>query len=630
MSLPKHLFLFTISPVQSFIAQARKTQDLYAGSLILSQLTKAAAQEAKTQGLELVFPQKIHEGNSFPNRFIGTISGNFTNQELQTKGQSIEDKVIKTFKDFATDALSTIRLTAPQGFWQQIEAHLDINWLFLPIETSYKAAYEQIEPYMASLKNLRLINNLSSEEAGRKCSLDGERNALFCAQGSTNRQLRNQAIEIDPLTTKVWLNDNEGLSAVSLIKRAWGKEFPSTAAVALSQQLDKLNAENKELKELLDCYKDLFSNNYAQACIRLQRHFRSITITGTPRTNFDEQLLFEENLTPKNIPNATQLSIAKQIQQTLKPHLTQNHYALIAFDGDKMGALLSGEYLKDKTTDLAKFQGELSSLLMKFSQWIYDNLNKKQVDVIYAGGDDFLGFVNLHHLFEVVQTLRIKFEEQVNKPLQAQYPLEKKGEPYDFTFSMGIVIAHYKTPLSIVLQTARNMEKLAKSKEGGNRNAFAIAALKHSGENHQAYFKWWDLDKSLLNEPNKCLPTWNALKKLVEHFENDCSETFVRNLDREFYLLQDGEGNIANKEEVVKDKEKKEPDQTFFMLKTELLRLANKSLQEGKKGKATELRDTVCTFFKPEKQTTHTNVAVKNGTEATKIALFLKRKTKKQ
>ncbi|MBK9462158.1 MAG: type III-B CRISPR-associated protein Cas10/Cmr2 [Sphingobacteriales bacterium] len=415
-----HLFLFTISPVQSFIAQARKTQDLYAGSLILSELTKAAAQEAQTKGLELVFPQKIHEGNSFPNRFIGTLEGNFTNQELQTKGQSIEDKVIETFNGFANNALNKVDLTAPQSFWEQIEAHLDINWLFLPIETSYKAAYEQIEPYMASLKNLRLINNHNPEQ-GRKCSLDGERNALFCAQGSTNRQLRNQAIEIDPLTTKVWLNDNEGLSAVSLIKRAWSKEFPSTAAVALSQQLKKLSAENKELKELkelLDCYKDLFSNNYAQACIRLQRHFRSITITGTPRTNFDEQLLFEENLTPKNIPNATQLSIAKQVQQKLKPHLTQNHYALIAFDGDKMGALLSGEYLKDKTTDLAEFQGELSSLLMKFSQWIYNNLDKKQVDVIYAGGDDFLGFVNLHHLFEVVKTLRIKFEEQVNQELQ--------------------------------------------------------------------------------------------------------------------------------------------------------------------------------------------------------------------
>ncbi|NTW88345.1 MAG: hypothetical protein HGB26_04300 [Desulfobulbaceae bacterium] len=35
MSAQQYLFLFTIGPVQSFIAQARKTRDLYAGSAIL-------------------------------------------------------------------------------------------------------------------------------------------------------------------------------------------------------------------------------------------------------------------------------------------------------------------------------------------------------------------------------------------------------------------------------------------------------------------------------------------------------------------------------------------------------------------------------------------------------------------
>jgi len=38
----KYLFLFTISPVQSFIAQARKTKDLYDGSKLLTDLIKVA------------------------------------------------------------------------------------------------------------------------------------------------------------------------------------------------------------------------------------------------------------------------------------------------------------------------------------------------------------------------------------------------------------------------------------------------------------------------------------------------------------------------------------------------------------------------------------------------------------
>ncbi len=42
MSSKQYLFLFTIGPVQSFIAQARKTRDLYAGSAILGEIIDAA------------------------------------------------------------------------------------------------------------------------------------------------------------------------------------------------------------------------------------------------------------------------------------------------------------------------------------------------------------------------------------------------------------------------------------------------------------------------------------------------------------------------------------------------------------------------------------------------------------
>ncbi|PSJ75859.1 type III-B CRISPR-associated protein Cas10/Cmr2 [Sphingobacteriales bacterium UPWRP_1] len=605
----QYLFLFTISPVQSFIAQARKTQDLYAGSRILSELTKTAAQEAEAKNISLVFPREIQVGNnSFPNRFIGTITGNFSNEQLQQKGQQIEDKAKTTFKDYAAQALKDVKLTAPDGFYEQIEAHLDINWLFLPItDNDYRAAYQQIEPFMASLKNVRIIDN-KNPEAGRKCSLDGERNALFCLEGTENKQLLGQTLEINP-NTKIWLNTNEGLSAVSLVKRTFEaeKNFPSTAKVALSHFIVQMGDFQKTSYKL---FQSAFSDK------------------------FDEQLCYKENLTEQyliqnNYAEALKRFTWAQLQQfrtnAFGSGELPKHYALIAFDGDKVGALLSGEFCKNKTDatfDLAAFQGELSKLLMGFSKWIYDTLDKKQVDVVYTGGDDFLGFVNLERLFKVVEMLRTAFDTQVNQVLQLTYPLEKDSKPYNFTFSMGIVIAHYKTPLSIVLQTARDMEKLAKSKEGGNRNAFAIAALKHSGENHQAYFNW-----DLISD--KLLPKWDALRELVRYFvDKDCSDTFVRNLDSELYLLQDGNGDVKNEQEdVYKDKEKKQLDQRFFMIQTELLRLATKSLQEGKKGKAQELQETVWEFFKTEDKTTHKSVAVRNGIEATKIALFIKRQT---
>jgi len=596
--------------VQSFIAQARKTQDLYAGSRILSDLIKTAIDAVGRENI--VFPYapqdntKWNDIKSLPNRFVAMLS---SDSNVEAIAQKAKESVENEWKKIAQKAL--FKITPPNGFWQQIEAHLDINWAAIPCTDDYRADYAKLECLLGAVKNMRLINNHNPEK-GRKCSLDGERNALFFGPNSNPNYVpeKNMIVKRDNR-----LHPNEGLSAVSFVKRAINEPFPSTAAVALSQQIERIKELNPDIKKIWECYQNLFSKDYIEVCMTLlkEKCVKSINIENKRENwciDFDEQLFFEENLTSRNIPNETQLQIAKKLHQKLKSHLTQNHYALIAFDGDKMGTLLSGECLKDKTTDLAKFQGKLSSLLMNFSQWIRCNLNKGEVHVIYAGGDDFLGFVNLHHLFEVVQTLRIEFDRQVNQELQKCYPLGEQGNPYHFTFSMGIVIAHYKTPLSIVLQTARDMEKLAKDQ--GERDAFAIAALKHSGENHQAYFKWGKLNT---DEP---LPAWNALKKLIAYFENDCSDTFVRNLDREFYLLQDSKGKLSLPS-----------DYSMAMIKSELLRLAHRSLEEDKKNKAQELCNTVYTFFTTEDKKTRQSVALKNGTEATKIALFIKRQTKK-
>ena len=101
--MSNHLFLFTIGPVQSFIAQARKTQDLYAGSKLLSDLIGYGLCEvSKIKNTEIIFPnfdttefkqdcqdsQKIKD-RSFPNRFIAKVSIEGNANEF---GKSIEVK----------------------------------------------------------------------------------------------------------------------------------------------------------------------------------------------------------------------------------------------------------------------------------------------------------------------------------------------------------------------------------------------------------------------------------------------------------------------------------------------------------------------------------------------------------
>src|SRR5438477_9664995 len=54
----KYLFLISVGPVQGFIASARRTRDLWFGSWLLSELSKAAAQEIVngSTGNSLIFP----------------------------------------------------------------------------------------------------------------------------------------------------------------------------------------------------------------------------------------------------------------------------------------------------------------------------------------------------------------------------------------------------------------------------------------------------------------------------------------------------------------------------------------------------------------------------------------------
>jgi CRISPR-associated protein Cmr2 len=585
--MTQYLFLFTIGPVQSFIAQARKTQDLYAGSRILGELAFTAADTAKQHQVTLIFPKVVVRGNSVPNRFIGQISGE-TEAEMQAIGQTVETAVRNRFSELANEALKQAKALGSTAFDQQIANHLEINWLFHPIQgegdAAYRQAYKKIETLMAAVKNARIFqqydyNKSEIGERGRKCSLDGERNALFYGEG-TNKNYLGQG----QIVTKggFWLNQNEGLSAVSFTKRGYAEkgkpEFPSTAEVAI---MNRIQGKKGQFYLFKDCLGDI---------------------------EFDAQLCFKENMTEKYLSKnsySLKCSIAdleKQRASIFPDKELSSYYALVAFDGDKMGKFLSGDSEVFKGNDLRHFQGEVSNYLSKFAESVKVYFKDEDKGaVVYTGGDDFLGFVNLVSLFEVMAWLRQEFHNAVSKPLsEAGYFVENKN----FTFSAGVVVAHYKMPLGIALSKAHDLEKKAKNE--GDRDAFAIGVLKKSGETHETCYKW---------ELGDALKYWKAIKYLVGYFEDEyCSETFVRTLAREFYLLKDSDGNV--------------PDNG--MVKLELSRLVKKSMtQKGKNEGMTEnVQKTVETLMLSKVKRGGDLLKLETFTEAVSIALFLKRNRK--
>ena len=51
-----HLLALTVGPVQEFIAAARRTRDLWFGSYLLSEISKATAKAVQDHGGTLIFP----------------------------------------------------------------------------------------------------------------------------------------------------------------------------------------------------------------------------------------------------------------------------------------------------------------------------------------------------------------------------------------------------------------------------------------------------------------------------------------------------------------------------------------------------------------------------------------------
>ncbi len=524
----KHLILFSIGPVQSFIAQARKTHDLYAGSMLLSDLVKKAIETIGENNL--IFPKL---GEAMPNRFLAEVPKAETN--LQAFGERVEKAVRTEWEiNIANDALKGIN-KKPDGFNEQIKGLLEIFWVIVPLESDdkYIESVFALEKNLAAIKNIRSFSQYGWQssivgEQGRKCSLDGQRNVQFYRpkNGKDHSETASplystpNGVCISTHFPDAVLQPGEGLSAVSFAKRryqyAQTSTFKSTAEIALLDALDDLEKNTAGNILLKEYRKQIFSEFNAQLYL--------------------EDALTSDFLTKQGISfkNGYNLEDARQKRKTLQDIAEfkfQKYYAVLTFDGDDMGEWLSGKKLTDKNS-LRGFQEEFAKCLADFAKFAKTRLNTGSGQTVYAGGDDFLGFVNLNHLLAVLKYLRNLFHEKVDIPL-AGFKTDK------ISFSAGICVAHYKEPLSLVLQEARNAQKKAKDLDK-DKDALAISVIKGSGENHIAVLPFGENSKNV-----------ERLQTLTQTLlSEDFSNTFIKTMQLEFERVMDFRDDRAAFEEL--------------------------------------------------------------------------------
>ena len=549
--LPRFMLMFTVGPVQSFIEAARKTEDLWMGSYILSYLVATAMKKVQGTGVEIIYPAVGTESPfefwrenfatpSFPNLFLAIGSG-ISQDDLVARAKEAENSAKSEFESMAKSVLDEVfdnwRETYVEKLYnRQISDFFDIYWVITEEETEeeYGKWYARTAGSLAAIKNCRTFKQTS--ELGRKCSLDGIREILHLEENESVDQAMKWWEDFAKSTPR-HCRQKEALSAVSLTKRRgryflenhskFGNEFthnkprfPSTSEVATANYKERISQDIKALEiytKLCKAVKELQQSDDEETKIPNVNPLPKIKCPLP--NNVDGEWLYEETYSDSYLERYYNIDVSKMRNQienckNLRHQLVDlrgepgKYYAAITLDADNMGEV-------NRDAESQEQHAENSRQLINYSKKVRRIVEEKHLGKLtYAGGDDLLALANLEDLLPILKKLRKKFPKFTGA-------------------SAGVCIAHNKMPLTNVLQHARDMEKA--SKKVDRKDALGIALFKHSGNVSKMVTRWKHGELEVLN----------IGMKLVELLDDDeISKRFLYTFRDAFEKLIGDEGQL--------------------------------------------------------------------------------------
>jgi CRISPR-associated protein Cmr2 len=501
-----HLLLITLGPVQDFIAQARRTRDLWYGSHLLSELGRAAARALVAGGAEPIFPALTPpdpelapcpaplrpNGNppqNIANKLLAEVSAGTDPQRL---AKAARDAVADYWRNQVAAPVKTkcAGLLAPNidAVWdEQIDSFLEFTASWLPLG-NYAATRRQLEQAIAGRKLLRDFDPWTKGRGNvPKSSLDGARESVLAPPKNRDANL----------VRRYRIADGEQLDAVGLVKRAGGdpEQFVPVVNVALASWLAHADqAAQAELDALRSACQNAGVSRVNRddlPCVKPFPFDASVLLPGRWRSIFEEQGLSGD-------PDAWGRQHVKPLFQKLgEPY---PYVACLVADGDRMGraidSLGSADAHRTFSGKLAGFAAQARAIVEQ----------RHRGALVYAGGDDVLAFVPLPEALACADDLRTEFE---NTMATACGTLPADQRP---TLSVGLGIGHVMESMGDLLGLGRQAEREAKR----DRNALAVLVDKRSGGT-RAWRAPWDTDPvRALTEAAKLLQDRIPSRKVYE------------------------------------------------------------------------------------------------------------------
>lgn len=502
---------FSIGPVQGFVAQARRTRDLWAGSWLLSYLAECAlvAAEDSQFECEVIIPHraesdrptesdrrkvtsKLTAVGGVPNRFEIQFSGDDAQDRAQRAGEASEEAFRVAWIKVATAVWETF--IAPvvthggdtRAIWErQVDSFWELSWVVGEPDDK-----QTIGRLAAMRKNFRRVAVV--DEGGTKCSLIATLQEIsgYSGRGQWDSQKQFWNRLRDQKGVKgLNLAENERLCAIALIKRLFplsqcieqaigndisddlrqASSWPSTAFVAVLPWLRDLKGDAlKQAQEFAAAARQAgyeqtervaaHDANLGWAAVDGPVWFRS-TLQTALRGGDDSRELDQSRL-PGLIQQQRDLHKAAHSQPV-------PYYALLLMDGDSMGELVG-------RLDSPQ---ELSACLGRFAAEVHAVVAPTGGRTIYAGGDDVLALVPARNALPIAMQLCDRYRTAFEAPVN-----DGRLQQDEATISAAIVYAHWRYPLRQVLSTAHTLlDDVAKDRTG--RDSVALGIVLGSGLN---------------------------------------------------------------------------------------------------------------------------------------------------
>ncbi|MGV0761527.1 type III-B CRISPR-associated protein Cas10/Cmr2 [Tistrella mobilis] len=513
-------FILSITPVQEFVGQARRTRDLWAGSYLLSWLSAQAMAAVKKAGGEIVMPQVdddpmirllIHRNGvtppvvgSLPNQFTARlpvgVGPEICREAVQGAWRKLAEavwcKFVKPVKELSNfHDLSAVWTQQIEGFWE-------IAWVVVPTVDG-EDGRQTLKRAGDLLRRRKLWRShlLPDEyatlgrEGGDHCQLmpdwrelSGYARASHAdAQDAFWAELRNRA------GNSVQITDGERLCAPALVKRLFPilmpnvlrdtigwvpgndggriRSWPSTRYMAVLPWLRRV--ANTPLIELFrPAMKGEFQTESGSAA-----HLASDLgeIGRLDGSLFDRDAL--RNTKDFPIANDDAGNRRRKLEAARAELVTAagigepaTHYALLLMDGDRIGEALA-----------QAGPGAIATLFKRFGTQVTQTIRRHDGICIYAGGDDVLALLSVPDAVTCARELRQHWMKAAG---------EAMGEGSRPTISAAVIFAEATVPLRLVL--ARAHEVLDGVAKNGNGRDSLAADIIRGGDFSRSWVSQWD------------------------------------------------------------------------------------------------------------------------------------------